>query len=496
MSIAVAPVGLKECYGCGDSVAKFHRIDNECGYCTKCYARLFKKRLCSGCGKDARLLARLGAVCAKCRYRNLPCARCGSDKFEIAKITKYGPVCNSCSLYFRVMRVCPCCGDLSNRLSKVSRLSISEAVCPKCQTSDYGCCHACGRHRLLAPGKEDHKLCKPCTEKGLIPCGSCGNEMPAGYGKICRNCYFNSLLEKRIELDCSGFSSREIEDLFREFGRWLGVETGVQKAAITIHKFYEFFIDLDQIWGMVPTYQILLDRYGTPGLRKRELPMRFLIKTSRVMIDSTAKSNDATQRQISDLLLRLPPESLAQQSLKGYYSALVERQISGKTSLHSIRLALTPAFGLLQDIVVDGDRNPCQSDLDDFLRRVPGQRAAISGYVGFLKSKGVVELKLPSKSNTQSVARKRGKKKLEQELIKLLISGEIGKMHAKKLIGTGLAYFHGLPKSSVAKIHDINIDDTSERGGVTCHVNELQYWLPQEFVASCIILQLDVDAVS
>lgn len=478
----------RECHGCGRLVEKFHRVDQAKGFCATCYARLFKKRACPRCGLDARLSNRPDAVCGRCQYDGKPCVRCGKISFEIGKVTCDGPACNSCSPYFRERRPCALCGALSARLSRVNRLGIDEPVCPKCQKLDHACCDACGRHRRLMAAKDGRHLCATCIEQGMVPCGGCGEAMPAGYGKICKTCYFRGLLGKRIDMDCAGFASNGIVSLFREFGQWLEAETGVQKAAISIHRYQQFFTEIENQWRSVPGYKVLLERYGTLGLRRRELPMRFLAKTGRVMIDAAAKTDDANQRQILILLTSFSATSKARALLTGYHDHLQKRLKAGKTSLPSIRLALTPVVGLLREVNVDADRIPSQPDLDRYLNRVPGQRAAISGFVGFLRKSRTVELILLPKVDKEKTL-KRTRQALEHELTTMLAARSMMNVHAQKLIGIALAYFHGLPKTAIGKAQRISTEVTPGRSGVTLDIDGLGYWLPAEFVESALTLQ-------
>lgn len=484
-----SPAGAnnRECYGCGRGVKKYVRVDQGEGYCGSCYARLFKKRLCPKCSQLARLPSRIGAVCKRCEHVGKPCARCGKVNFEIGKVTSYGPVCNACSPYFRKPRPCGRCGTLSTRLSRVSRLGIDEQVCPACQQSDYACCSACGKHRQLT-GTE-RKLCKTCHEKGVIACSTCGESTPAGYGKICKNCYLRNLLAKRVAMDRASFADGQMAQLFDEFASWLLVESGAHKATTSIHRFQEFFSEVENLWGGVPDYKVLLKHYGTLGLRRRELPMRFFVRTGRVVVDPAARNDQAMLQQIEVLLNTLSAESRASSLLVEYHRHLERRLAKGEISMKSIRLAITPAVALLKDARLDQGQSVCQQDLDRYLERVPGQRAAISGFIGFLRKHIKLELTLPPKADNAK-AKQRFKRGLELQLVALLTTGGSGVLYAQKLIGTALAYFHGLKKIAIKNAQRIRVDVSTDRSGVTVYIDELACWLPAEFVdASSMIVR-------
>lgn len=139
---------MPQCDECGDAVEKIHRLYKQRNYCHKCYVRVFKKQDCPSCGKSSRLYkADNLAVCQQCET-NRPCIRCQRIDYPIGKITEQGPVCNSCSVYFREFQACERCGVTSQRLSRISRFGDNLRVCPKCATRDYQTCQSCRRYRL------------------------------------------------------------------------------------------------------------------------------------------------------------------------------------------------------------------------------------------------------------------------------------------------------------------------------------------------------------
>lgn len=313
--------------------------------------------------------------------------------------------------------------------------------------------------------------------------------MPAGYGKICKNCYLRNLLAKRVAMDRASFTDGKTAQLFEEFASWLLVESGAHKAATSIHRFQQFFSEIERLWGGVPDYTVLLKHYGTLGLRRRELPMRFLERTGRVEIDPTARNDQAILQQIEVLLNTLSAESRASSLLIEYHRHLEKRLAEGEISMKSIRLALTPAVALFKDAQLDEGRSLSQHNLDRYLERVPGQRAAISGFIGFLRKHNKLELTLPPKPDNAK-AKQRFKRGLELQLVTLLTTGGSGVIYAQKLIGTALAYFHGLKKVAIKNAQRIRVEVSTDRNGVTVYIDELACWLPAEFVdASLMILR-------
>lgn len=266
------------CDGCGREMAKAHRVHEGKRFCITCYARDFKRRPCPSCSRLARL-PKFDAE-AKCRscIKTQQCIRCHATSYSLGKITPYGPVCNSCSVYFREVENCQNCGKPSQRLRDSSRLGNSLRLCPRCVQSGYQTCPACRRYRLLKQTPDGTWLCKKCSEQGQIPCSSCQASMPAGRGRICEECYWRELVLKRIHINCAIFSSLDAANMFELFGVWLVQRVGSMKAAHTIHRYVQFFISTERRWSPIPAYAELLEQFGAAGLRRAKLPMEWLRK--------------------------------------------------------------------------------------------------------------------------------------------------------------------------------------------------------------------------
>lgn len=119
------------CHGCGRAMAKAKKIYKGLRYCSTCYPRLFKRRMCLGCGNHARLPIKelnpaLDAHCSACE-RAGACVRCGKTEFEVGMRSAYGPVCKSCIPHFRHPEPCETCGQLSQRLA-ISSVTGHEVV--------------------------------------------------------------------------------------------------------------------------------------------------------------------------------------------------------------------------------------------------------------------------------------------------------------------------------------------------------------------------------
>jgi len=466
------------CDECGKNVAKIWRVHKGHKFCSTCYARVFIRRMCPKCGNFARLPKNdASAVCLSCQV-DKPCARCGATDYSIGRITQYGPVCTSCAPYFRQQKPCEICGGLSSKLTRVSRFDHDKRVCQKCARSDHGNCGACHRHRLLETSPDGRWLCHACLTVGEIPCPECNQPMPAGRKKRCESCYWKGLLKKRIAMDCAGFSVPAMALHFSNFGGWLGENVGTHKAAITLHRYLPFFLEIEKQWQSIPEYAILLKHVGTSGLRKVLLPMKWMQEAGLVVVDAGAKAEDSDQRRVAVTLEKFKTGTAQRAILDGYHDQLLTAKKKGKTTWRSIRLAMTPAAALLLHAAAKEVCPPDQKALDTYLGKTPGQRAAVSGFVVYLRDSHIVNISIAPSSNKDKRAKK---KRLENKLLRLLAENDQSKSSRLKLLAVAMAYFHGVAQKDITGKVMESLVAADDGDGSVLKANGQAYWLPGKF---------------
>jgi len=431
----------QNCDECGRIMDKAKRIYKGYRYCATCYARIFKSRPCPKCGNLARLPKHDStAICSKCE-KDKPCARCGKTSYKIGKITLYGPVCKSCAPHFRQAASCEKCGSLSTRLTRVKRFSHDLRLCPKCARSDHGTCPLCRRYRFLIDLPNGQKLCKVCFEIGEIPCPSCNKLMPAGRGNICETCYWTKTCRKRMRLDQAAFTVAEMKSVFGEFVEWLIQQVGSNKAALKIHHYFPFFLDIEKQWQRVPTYSDMLSYFGAEVLRRNKLPMRWLQEKRKIEPDPVLQREDSEQRSIKTLLTSVPQGTICARYLMSYKDHLMMRLKTGRTSLRSVRLALKPAISLLLTNDPKCETLPNQATLDQYLLNVPGQKAAITGFINFLNNELGTDFVI---NVNRKRVEKRRKRQLEKKIIALMRERgndkDLG--FTRKWLQIAMEYFH------------------------------------------------------
>lgn len=430
-----------DCDGCGRVMAKAKRVHAGKRYCATCYPRLFKRRMCLGCGDFARLpVANPNARCLTCE-RAGPCVRCGKTEFKAGLRTEYGPVCKPCVPYFKAASHCEVCGKLSHRLARNKATGLRQ--CLSCSGPQQASCASCRRHRVLITSEDGVGRCEPCTSKPDRPCATCGALTPAGRGLECEECGWNKLFQKRLEMNSKGFSTEVLTTLYIQFGEWLQCRSGAHKAALTINGHYSFFRTLDATWGALPSYEQLIQYFGARGLRKAENPMRFLTEAGMVTVSTQLRDNDTERRRLAAILVE-PADNWSSQLLAGYVNTLKVKIEQDNVDLRSVRLGARAAANLLKSAQLKLGSFPTQKILESFWRGSPGQVAAVTGFINYLNKRHGLELQVKPDVRWLSQAKQQ---KAERELVAML--GEAtGDDFESRWIVKGLAYFHNLPRVS------------------------------------------------
>lgn len=438
---------MKECELCGKSVEKFQRKYKGKGYCSTCYANLFKKKTCSQCGEDKRIYRYLEPpVCQQCKLKGQPCIRCGKTKFSLGKIAEDGPVCNSCSKYYRPKKSCYICGKTEHNISKRLKYEETEPICDKCfNKKHFTSCYRCKQR--AAPFFFDFKrnaYCKPCATKPDKNCKVCGISMPAGnHSNTCYDCHALDKIKRTLNQRENDLSN-EAHQLYQDYSNWLLDRREPPFTSRQIVRDFEIFVFLDK-WvtqtNAWPTYKEYAKALTVKKSRRHLLTTTFLNDQKIFSVDGKIKAEIGDLNTINRLLQKIPPSSSLRLYLDGYYEEMLSRYNQGKTSARSFRLAMTPAVAILELGLRQDKTMPDDELIKQYLWLYYGQKTAITGFINFLKNKTLLDLHVPNQNYFQFKRPRGSRAHIKQKLIAMLRSGDFSE---ELYIKYAIEYFHDI----------------------------------------------------
>ena len=466
-----------DCHGCNQSVSFIKKRYKGKKYCSTCYARIFKRRICSGCGDFAQLPRDdEQAICNEC-IKKQPCIRCNQTNKPIGKLTEYGVVCNSCSVYFRPIEPCERCCTPSQKLTRISRFNDDLRVCPKCATRDYETCPSCQKHRLLQSDASGQKKCKKCRDNPQKSCKACRCMITAGCADLCDNCYWHQNLWTKFDQNHNAFESIYLKQQYESYTDWLEKKVGSHKAALYINKHTHFFMKTEIDWNKsVPTSKKLLARLRSSGLRKFELVMQWLKEVHDIQIDTDNKKSCSERDQMEKLVQSILQPSLAYDVVLEYKNKLEEKIKRGDTSIRSARLALKPAVALMLSMGQESTQLPNLEHIKAYLADYSGQAATLTGFISFLNENYGTSIDYLGLKKSNFLMTKR-KQKLENKIIALTQTDLSNNKAITSWVRNGLRYFHQLLYIDALKIKAEMITETDD--GFTVVFKNQSYWLPK-----------------
>jgi hypothetical protein len=463
----------KSCGVCERPLSKATRVEAGVRYCPTCYSQSFKRLMCGGCGMFKRLLvAQDDPRCQAC-FASKPCIRCRRRDRPVGKLTEQGPVCNSCYSYFIEPSPCEVCNEPSRRLSVLRTADGDKKACPRCHRTNQHTCAFCRKHRLCEQTRDGRWRCRLCAEVGEVTCAICFAPMAAGNGKRCQACYWAERCERSAVQLVELLHSKRARDAFSAFATWLQTQGSAQRAALRLTRHAEFFVMLDGCSAEAWTSEFLLKRFGTATLRRYEMPVRWFHLHANIELPAQDKARDSDLRRVRTAVVMMPEGSLARELLEAFQRELERRRDTGKLTERSMRLAFRPAVALLAEEDPRGERVPGQAALERYLAATPGQRAAVSTFLGFLKARRGIELRLPTKPSAQV------RQSLEKQIAALITSPVDADQTPNRWALLALRYFHHLSATDAKTIYkESKLHPGS--GGTVFTFRGQGYWIPAE----------------
>jgi hypothetical protein len=266
----------------------------------------------------------------------------------------------------------------------------------------------------------------------------------------------------------------EARDAFLSFASWAVANSEPQRIALGMQHHVEFFALLAQLAKPEWTSHGLLRLFGAAGLRKYELAARWVEQELDVSVAPQHRLESAESRRVTEQLAGVPENSFAQPVIKAFADAQLARLERGEISIRTVRMSLRPAVDLMQSI--DWQALPAQSHLELYLKRAPGQRAALFAFVTFVRSKNDIDLAMPRPRKSRRMTDLR--RVHERHLNTLLDETPRAPNFVREWFAYSLAYFHKVSLVNARRLlANGDVTKTSEGYVLTSASN--QYWLPE-----------------
>lgn len=463
----------QNCDECGRQMHTAHRIEGGVRYCAVCYQRCFKRKVCPRCGTFSRLLAKDPlAICKTCTAAQ-PCIRCERAGRPLSLLLPQGPVCNACYPYFRKPKTCSVCHRETRRYSNL-KAPDAGIICDSCAAPPLKTCSVCRRHRICLTGTDGAPMCTRCAQGVATSCVTCSASIAPGRNGHCESCYWRDRTFRRAGQIREMYRKAEVRDALTEYVVWALETVEPKRLCLSLNRHADFFAELDKDSDVDWSPEFLLRRLGPAILRKYELPARWVQIRGSFSLSPEDKVDSAELRRVSQMLLAVPSGTLASQLLQEFFAELQVKVSQGDLKLRSARMAMRPAVSLLYHSSQTWQSMPDQSALNKLLHDSPGQKAACSTFLGFLRrNHGLNLIVSPTLHRTKNDARRR----LGEYLAKVGTSAQRDASFDREWQLTCLRYFHHLSKLQAVSILKDSAK-SSVRDGQEITKDGKTWWIP------------------
>ena len=416
-------------------------------YCRSCYDRHFVLKTCVKCGKKKMIHTALETpVCKICQIKDKPCIRCGREITRFGKITEQGPVCASCAPYFLPPKQCPICHEYSHTVFRSEINGKLVECCAKCLNKTRPTCSLCNRKKVPYTHDENGKpICKKCATEER-ECTQCGESMPAGRGRICLACSSRNALDRKVRFGKNSLSDH-YRDVFVEFSEYLVENRGIEFASFRLMYFFRYFKDLDEIaeeLGRRPRYQEIVNALQVATTRTYLTATYFFHERGYLEIDKAFQETAANLDMIDRYRHAFKTGTHFHEIIEAYYAKYEERLQEEKTTIRSMRLALTPAVKLLKFCEYHNVKHPTRKIVENYLWCFWGQRNAVYSFVNFLNDHYGLPMRSTEIAPPVLTSPNESRKYLKQRLISAMRYVDIRFMDTDTFLRLAIGYLQGI----------------------------------------------------
>lgn len=261
-----------------------------------------------------------------------------------------------------------------------------------------------------------------------------------------------------------------------------------------VDRYARFFKELDH--RLICPKEISQDRlfsiFGAEGLRRGYQAVSYLVESTGTSWEPSSLERLNEERRIADILNSITTQ-IWRGDIETYARVARTRDIQART----IRYYLRAAVNLMEHANVLGADKLTASVLDSFVRRSPGQTASLTPFISFVNDSFSLNLRMPSKQKSQSVAyENRLADQVTDQLSRLALTKN--SREARSLIAALISRLLGLPLAKVLRVRWCEV--TIANGNTVIQVegenvlipqpvgSELLRWLPRRRPKSYVFL--------
>lgn len=348
-------------------------------------------------------------------------------------------------------RCCANCGRPSKRLGRAPGLGFAEPVCQSCraQADGFGTCTRCRRYRKIVPDDAGGaRLCGACTGENPTthPCRRCGEPVPGAGAGACRGCLAKEAIARSAGRTMAMLKQPWLRQLFGRFAAWGGLPAAVGLQPARMERYGLFFKVLDaRIEGQGALSQAaLIDLFGVEGLRRRHVPVSFLVRETGIAWHAALLDEAAEQRRVSKYRDAWAGCPYAEE-MDDYLDALSRR--AKPLATKTLRVYLNAATRLAKSAKVTSLGGIGQQHLDRFLRRNSGQRASLAAFAGYLRETFGVKLIIARPPVRSARTKERRQVRLVRSLLAALEPARGTELRA--LTAAAVSRVYGVPLTRV-----------------------------------------------
>ncbi len=401
-----------------------------------------------------------------CAAAALPCRtcfRCGrSFTGKAGRMAGGKPACPSCGNALRASITCAACERPTKRPGRSP--DHGGLVCEGCRlATTHATCRDCRRHRRVSRRDGDGRpLCAACGADAPVThvCPDCGITQPGAGQAKCAACALGHRIAAKATSCATSFRHAWARDLFLVFCASIDTASAPGNMARRIPGHAAFFAKLEGECGGIQeiTQQRLLDLFGAEGLRRADLPVRFIVGRLALAWDAEGGVVNSDRRRIAVTLAAARAQSWSS-DLEAYRKHLAAgREIKSAMA----RMYVASASSLLRMAGVRAAAELTQAHVRRYLHRYRGRRTNIMRFLSWVSGRSGAAFEVGKGRRTPPRKREKATLRRAGRLLERLRAAR-DQREGRALLAATISVVHGVPLTKVLSLRPDDWDVLDRR---------------------------------